>query len=108
MLGNILDEVVVVDHMQRALTKAAVNFSTMKAVSDDLLKNDDLLPLIAAFVPNYVEGKLDRVKKKEFFAGSRIKVRELSPSPIAFDPSNDDDIPFQKKKNRRLHRNKKY
>lgn len=86
---------------------AVLHPSTIKAVSDVLLNNDDLMAPIAIFVSNYDEEKSIRVKKDKDLAGPKKKIRELSPSPPALDPSDNDDIPSKQKKNRQLLRDKK-
>lgn len=105
--GDVLKGGVVAGHMQKAAKRAVVHPSMIKAVPDALPKNNDFMAPIATLVSNYAEKKLNRVKKEEKCSGLRRKIHELPPSPPTSHSSDDNDIPSNKKKNRRLHRSKK-
>lgn len=53
-IRNILDEGVVVGHMQRAAIRVVVHPFVIKAVFDALLHDDTLTAPIATFVLNYI------------------------------------------------------
>lgn len=77
--------------------KAVVHPSLIKAVSDALLKNDNLMTPIAIFVSNYVKKELNHVRKEENVFRARRKTRGLPPLPPTPDPWNDGGIPSTEK-----------
>lgn len=93
--------------MQRATMREVVNLSMIKAVSDALLKNGDLVARIAIFVLNFAERMSNCVEKKDYLVGSRRKIRELLPSPPTLIPPNDNYIPLKEKNNSRVRRDRK-
>lgn len=52
--GDVLDEGVVAGHMEKAAMRAVVNPSMIKAVSDALLNNEDIMAPVAKGVSSYV------------------------------------------------------
>lgn len=67
VIGSILNQEVVTGQMQRAARRAAVNPSVIKAVSNALVENDNLMASIATFKLSYVAKVSSRVKEKRKF-----------------------------------------
>lgn len=92
-------------YMQRAATRARVHPSMIKAVTNALLKYDDLMALIAIVVSNYVE-KLSTRDKRKNVARTDKQIIELLPLPSTSDRLEDDDFLFKEKENCRQRRDK--
>lgn len=65
MAGDVLDERVAAFHMQKVAVRADVHPFMIKAVSDALLKNDDLVAPTAMFLLIYVKKQSNCVKTKD-------------------------------------------
>lgn len=73
---------VVTSNTQRAAMRAVVRPSMIKSASNVLLKNDNLMTLIANFVSNYVEKESTRVKDEEdSLPGSKKRSVSYRPRP---------------------------
>lgn len=85
--------------MQKAALRAVVHSVMIEAVNNALLKEDQSIALVAMFVSNYVKKDLIYVTDKKEKGRLQQKISCLSQSSRTSDPSNDDDISSEKKKN---------
>lgn len=91
--------------MQRNIDESGCAISTIKVVSGYLLKNVNLLAPISTFASNYDETSwIVSRKKKKSEEGQKENIRETPTSSPTSDPSQNDDIPSEEKKIRRVAR----
>lgn len=88
--------------------RASLLFFMFLANFDALLMNDDPMTPIATFVLDQFEKLLIHVKKERNLAGSRRKIRELSPSPSTSEPLGDEDFLIKEMQSRDARRDKKH
>lgn len=62
IIGDVFEEDIVAEQQRKAAMKAVIHPVMIEAVTDALLKEDQLMCLIATFVSTYVEKESARVK----------------------------------------------
>lgn len=89
-IGDVLDKYVDARQFQKAAMRAIVDPVMFQAVTGALLKGDQSLGLLAAFVFNYVEKEAGHVRRDEDRYESVQKVQKSRSSPSTSNHSDND------------------